>query len=193
MGCELGPKHPLVAGTQTAGTIPGMLGTFRVRQLGLSLPGSFPPSSATCFLLDSGSDRERERNPCLVSALYGRERGRNIQFRVQFCSRKNPNCLIDGGEMGTPPGKSHQIGFSSPHLNPLNSPAQVSQFKCDTGESAPAGRGGAGGAGRARLTPSCLSWRQTGLSFMHHVAGSGLTFWIWMVFVAFCPRSSKPN
>lgn len=65
------------------------------------------------------------------------------------------------------------------------------------GGGGPGGGGpGAGapvGAGSARLTASCLSSRQTGLSFRHHMAGSGLVFWIWMEFVAFCPRRSKPN
>lgn len=93
--------------------------------------------------------------------------------------------------MGTPPGKSHEAGFSCPSRNSLKAPAQPRHRR--TGPSR-GGGGGAGGTGdRGRLTPSCLSSRQTGLSLMCHAAGSGLRFWIRMHLVAFCPRRSRPN
>lgn len=191
MGCERRHTHPLVAGTQTAGTIPGKFPNSGVSPPRLSLPpslGSFPPSSATDFLPDSGCS-DRGRNPCPVSASDA-EKGTGTSS-LGF-SRKDPDCLRDGRAGGTANQKSlSRLFLSQP--NPLQAPAQDAQLKHDTGKSPPRERGATRGARSARLTPSCLSSRQTGLSFMYHVAGSGLVFWIWMELVAFCPSRSKPN
>lgn len=189
------PKRHLVAGTHTAGTVPGK---FRrepgVNQPSMSLPGglgSFLHSSAAYSHPDSGCS-DRGRNLCPISALDSGESNRKIQFRVKFCCKKAPAASARGrtGDTvrQTSPGR-----LFSPSLNPLNAPAEESQCKPDAGTSAPGGLGRPVGASGAQLTVSCLSSRQTGLSFRHHMAGSGLLFWIWIEFVAFCPRRSKPN
>lgn len=93
-GCKPKPEHHLVAGTQTASTLPS--GWEPTSRVSLPLPrglGSFPPNSAAYFLPDSGCS-DRGKKSCSIFASDGRGRNRKIQFGVRLSCRKNPNCLV---------------------------------------------------------------------------------------------------
>lgn len=171
-----------MAGTQTAGTIPGTFPGFGVSPPRLSLPpslGSFPPSSATDCLPDSGCS-DRGRNPCPVSAS-GAEKGTGASS-LGF-SRKGPDCLRDGESWGCCQAKVTKQVFPLP-ASTLSRPQHKMHRSNMTQGNRLQGRGGVSEEpavpdlhphaflrGRPD-SPSCATWPGAGWC-----SGSGWSWW----------------